>query len=149
MVKVVSSSPCSVEDEDSLPPAFSLSEVVPRPYFRVALVLAWFGALVVVVEVVGFLAGGALVGFLFVVVVGFFLLVLDCVGALVCRLGRLFSSSSSSSRWVVSNAVASSSSSDDMSNSVRLGRGCGLCVRLGRRARKLAVDKLAVCFLLA
>ena len=52
------------------------------------------------------------------------------------------SSSSSSSRWAVSKAVASSSSSssDDMSYSVRLGLNWGLCVRLGRRARRVAVD---------
>lgn len=58
------------------------------------------------------------------------------------------SSSSSSSRWVVSKAVASSfsSSSDDMSYSVRLGLGWGLWVRLGRRARRVAVD-IAVGFL--
>ena len=58
------------------------------------------------------------------------------------------SSSSSSSRWVVSKAVASSSSSssDDMSYSVRWRLGCGLCVRLGRRARRVAVD-IAVGFL--
>ena len=57
------------------------------------------------------------------------------------------SSSSSSSRWVVSKpVVSSSSSSDDMSYSVRFALGCCRCVRLGRRARRVAVD-IAVGFL--
>lgn len=78
---------------------------------------------------------------------GFFLLV-DGAGVLVCLLIRPPSSSSLSSRWAVSNGVVSSSSlSEDMSYSVRLGLGCGLCVRLGRRARSVAVDT-AVDFLL-
>jgi hypothetical protein len=47
----------------------------------------------------------------------------------------------------VSKAVASSSSSsDDMSYSVRLFLGWDLSVRLGRRARRVAVD-IAVGFL--
>lgn len=47
----------------------------------------------------------------------------------------------------MSKAVASSSSSDDMSYSVRFDLGCGLCVRLGSSARRVAVD-IAVGFLL-
>ena len=75
-------------------------------------------------------------------------LAFDVAGAFfLCRRIRPPSSSSSSSRWVVSKAVASSSSSsDDMSYSVRLGLGWGLSVRLGRRARRVAVD-IAVGFL--
>lgn len=75
----------------------------------------------------------------------------DGAGAfLLWRRMRPPSSSSSSSRWVVSKAVAasssSSSSSEEMSYSVRLDLGCGLCVRLGKRARRVAVD-IAVGFL--